>query len=237
MLDGGLSRLFAIGILMTAFASSVTAQTQPDSYRLETHDTASRWIAESRVIVDWRENRPAMTGLECTASHDRNLQAGRPPMEIIVSHPVESGDFSYRFRFNLAENGIIDRGVETVTIGGRPYHRRSIQSRIIPWFGAHGADDIILAYGIGREMFRPNESYPWLPLEFLIPQLFEVEGITLGIAGNFEIAHGEYERRYEELYIDMEGFKESLQWCQEQVNPSGEHERPLPAELRSRINR
>ena len=190
------------------------------------------WKAESRILVDWDQNKPRMTGLECLASHDRYLQGGQPPMQIMVSHPVESGDYRYRFTFNLPDDDMIERRVETITIGGRPYRRENLQSRIIPWFGVHGEGNIILTYGLSRDMFRPNETYPWLPIEFLIPQFFEVEGITLGIAGEFEIEHGEYETRYEDLYIDMDEFQHVFRWCMEQVNPPARNNVELPAELK-----
>ncbi|WP_156843170.1 hypothetical protein [Novosphingobium aquimarinum] len=87
-------------------------------------------------------------------------------------------------------------------------------------------------YGLSRDMFRPNETYPWLPIEFLIPQFFEVEGITLGIAGEFEVEHSEYETRYEDLYIDMDEFKHVFRWCMGQVNPPERNNVDLPDELK-----
>lgn len=154
-------------------------------------------------------------------------------MEVSITHPVESARYDFRFGFPLPETDLINRQVETITVGGRPYHRRSIQSRMLPAFGRKpgNADEIILAYGLGRDMFRPNEEYPWLPVEFLIPQFFEVEGITLGISGEFEIKHGDYEKRYESSYISMDGFREGMLWCYDQVNPSGDHVLKFPPEL------
>ena len=153
-------------------------------------------------------------------------------MQIMVSHPVETSEYRYDFTFNMPDNDMIERRVETITVGGRPYLREYIQSRIIPWFGVYDEGDIILPYGLSRDMFRPNETYPWLPVEFLIPQFFEVEGITLGIAGDFEIEHGKYERRYEELYIDMGEFKHVFRWCMEQVNPTERDNVEIPNELK-----
>lgn len=219
-------------------APSTRAQNdeQPDYY--VSGDTgAGGWKAESRILVEWDQNKPRMTGLECVASHYRNLQGGEPPMQISISHPVESADYRYRFTYNLPDNDLIERRVETITIGGRPYRREYIQSRIIPWFGVYGDDDLILTYGIGRDMFRPDETYPWLPIEYLIPQFFEVDGITLGIAGEFETEHGEYETRYDDIYIDMDEFKDIVQWCMEAVNPSGGAQVEYPEELMRRLGR
>lgn len=224
-------------IIAVGSASSLHAKDEPSHYVLATFDEASWWKAQSRVLVDWPDGKPVMAGLECTASHNRNLQAGKPPMEIVISRPVESAAYNFRFHFNLAEGDLTNPRVESVTVGGRPYQVKLIQSRVIPWFGVHKPGDAILMYGIGRQMFRANDSYPWLPVEFLIPQFFEVEGIRLGIAGDFEISHGDYEKRYQELYIDMEGFKETLGWCYQQINPSGDRKIELPSELKRRIDR
>ena len=178
-----------------------------------------------------------MTGLECVLSPNRELQASRPPMEVSVSHPVESAQYRYAIRFNLPDGVLTSRAVSTLSVGGRPYQRQIVESRIIPWFGTLPADGIVLAYGIGREMYRPSEDYPWLPLEFLIPRFLEVESIRLGISGQFEVEHGDHETRYEELSIDMDGFKEGLAWCSGQVNPLADRPVQLPAELRQRLTR
>ena len=225
-----------ITLLTLGLATPLSAQDRPEHYVLETMESGW-WTGASRVLVDWRGDRPVMTGLECLVRHNRYLQDGQPPMEMTITHPVESGDYRFGFLFNLDGGDLTDREVETITVGGRPYRRQNVQSRIIPWFGEYGPDDIILAYGIGRQMFRPDETYPWLPLEFLIPQFFEVEGIKLGISGRFEIEHGEYETRFEELYIDMDGFRETVAWCYQQVNPPGDRDVELPAELRQRLDR
>jgi len=217
-------------------ASPLHAQDWPEHYVLATFKEGPWWKAETRVLVDWPQDKPVMTGLECTASSVRTLEAGKPPMEITVSHPVESSAYHFRFSFNLAEGALTDRNVETITVGGRPYQRKNVQARIVPWFGVYGPDDAILSYGLAREMFRANETYPWLPIEFLIPQFFEVEGITLGVSGNFEVTHGNYEKRYEDLRIDMEGFRETFSWCLKQVNAAGDRKIELPAELKKRID-
>lgn len=233
----------AIGLIVaTAFfaLSGLTtpgyAENQPNSFVLSNKNSGGWWKAESRILVDGRSGKPVMRGLECITRHDRNMQNGKPPMEISITHPVESGEYKFLFQFNLPDTKLINKNVETITIGGRPYQRRIIQSRVVPWFGVYGPNDIILTYGIGRDMFRPSESYPWQPLEFLIPQFFEVEGIKLGISGEFEIEHGEYEKRYEELYIDMDGFKEALEWCYSQINPPGDDKVELPSELKKWLN-
>ena len=228
-------RWWAIALLALAPAGPLHAQDRPEHYVLGSSESGW-WKATSRILVDWQQDRPAMSGLECAVIHDRYLQDGKPPMELSIAHPVESAEYRYRFRFNLADAATIDRTVATITVGGRPYQRRTIQSRVTPWFGGHSADGIVLSYGIGREMFRPDETYPWMPLEFLIPQFFEVEGIKLGVSGRFEVEHGEYETRFEELHIDMDGFREVLRWCFEQVNPLG-RDVELPAELRRRIGK
>lgn len=217
---------------LTGLAYPANAADQPDHYVLAIKEFGG-WNTQSRVLVSWNRDKPVMTGLECIVTHDRQLQTDKPPMEIGISHPVESADFKFRFTFNLPDADLIDRKVETITVGGRPYQVKSVQSRIVPWFGLPDGD--ILLYGYGRTMFRPTETYPWLPLEFLIPQFFEVEGITLGISGQFEIKHGDYEKRYEELYIRMDDFKEALGWCYEQVNPSGSSKVSLPPELNRAI--
>ena len=225
-------RLISAIALAAGLPGPAHAQEHPDFYVLDTAEVASWWKAVARAQMDWDNETPTMKGLDCVVSHDRYLQDGKPPVEITITHPVESGDYSFRFNFNLADTDLIDRQVETITVGGRPYRRASVESRIVPWLPVMSPDTIILAYGIGREMFRPNETYPWLPIEFLIPQFFEVEGIVLGISGEFEIEHGEYETRYEDLYIDMDGFKESLAWCYDQVNPDRRREMELEEELR-----
>lgn len=217
--------------VMVGLSASLHAQEYPDSYALAAEDSFS-WKAESRILVDWEGDRPIKTGLKCVARHDRNLQGGKPPLEITLMHPIESGDYRFGLHFNLPDTDLINRNVETITIGGRPYQREIVPSRII---GFTKPEDIILAYGIGRQMFRSNETYPWLPIEFLVPQFIEVEGIELGISGDFEVEHGEYERRYEAIYIDMDGFKEILRWCYEQVNPTADSETGLPPELIERL--
>lgn len=222
-------------VATTGIILPVQAQDRRDFYVLGSSEPGSWWKTEARALVNWNGDEPVMTGLECVIMHDRYLEDGKPPMEIAVSHPTESGEYRFRFQFNLAEGKLINRKVETITVGGRPYRLESVQSRIVPWVG--GQTGIILTYGIGREMFRPNETYPWLPIEFLIPQFFEVEGITLGLSGDFEIEHGEYERRYEDLYIDMDGFKESMDWCYRHVNPTHERELELSSKLKKQMER
>lgn len=220
--------------IMLAVGSPAYAGTIPDFYTMESASLASWWKAESRILVRWNNDKPVMRGFECVISHDRE---GTPPMEVAMSHPVESASYEFRFKFDLADDDLINRKVETITVGGRPYQRKVVQSRIIPAFGVHGPDDIVLAYGIGRDMFRPNDEYPWLPLEFLIPQFFEVEGIFLGISGEFEIKHGEYEKRYESVYVDMDGFKETMKWCYDEINPSGQRDLKLPPELKRHLGK
>lgn len=226
--------LIAFLPFLAGLATASNAQDHPDQYALDA-DEFSWWKTESRVLVEWRNDKPVMSGLECSVRHDRYLQDGKPPLEIAIVHPVESAEYRFGFTFNLGDTKLISRTVETITVGGRPYQRKIIQSRIIPAFGAYQPGDIILSYGIGRDMFRPNENYPWLPVEFLIPQFFEVEGIVLGVAGDFQIEHGEYEKRYEEIYIDMDGFKEAVQWCYEQVNPADESKIVFPPELSRKL--
>lgn len=205
------------------------ADDKPDFYTLETTSPGSWWKAESRVLVDWGAGGPKMSGLQCVLKHDRQ---GMPPMQIAISHPIESARYDFRLGFSLPDTDLISRQVETITVGGRAYQRRSIESRMTAAFGPEReGDDIILAYGLGRDMFRPNEDYPWLPIEFLIPQFFEVEGIFLGVSGEFEIKHGEYEKRYESIYINMAGFKEGMLWCYNQINPSGNRPLKLPSDL------
>jgi len=225
-----------VAIALPGSASPLRAEDRPEHYVLATFEGRPWWKAQSRVLVDWRTDKPVMAGLECVTSYVRTLRDGQPPMEISVSHPVESAAYDFRFHFNLGEAGLTDRKVETITVGGRPYQRQGVGSRVVPWFGVHGPNDVILSYGIARDMFRPNEAYPWLPVEFLIPQFFEVDGITLGISGNFEVSHGNYEKRYEDLRIDMSGFKEAFSWCIRQVNASGDRKVELPAELKKRID-
>lgn len=83
-------------------------------------------------------------------------------------------------------------------------------------------------------MVRPDETYPWTPIEFLMPQFFEAEEVRIGISGEAEIKHGDYETRYEEIDADMDGFKEAMNWCFDQVNPS-EKKPALPAELQKKL--
>ena len=228
-----------LGWCLLPILPSVTAAQapeQPEAYVLE-HSEAGWWKATSRVQVDWPQDRPVMSGLECTLSHERELQGGQPPMELSLSHPAESAEYRFRLRFNLPDRELSDRQVATITIGGRPYQRRTVQSRVVPWFGPSSPDGVVLTYGLARDMFRPDESYPWLPLEFLIPRFFEVESIKLGISGQHEVAHGDYETRFEEISIDMEGFREGLLWCFDQVNPPAGTQGALPAELRQRLSR
>ncbi len=229
-------RGMAVAWLALAPASPLRAQDRPEHFALD-RSQSGWWTGQSRILVDWNEDGPVMTGLECIASHDRELGGSEPVMEVTLSHPVESSDYRFALRFNLADTELSEREVATITVGGRPYQRGNVQSRIVPWFGAYRPGDVILAYGLGRDMFRPDESYPWLPVEFLIPRFFEVEGIQLGIAGRFEVAHGEYETRHESLHIDMDGFKETLRWCVQEVNPPSDREIRLPAELRRMIDR
>lgn len=233
---GFLPSLALVTIALLGAAAPLRAQDRPDRYVLAAFKGLPWWKAESRVLVDWRTDKPVMAGLECTASYVRTLQGGKPPMEIAVSHPVESAAYDFRFHFNLAEGGLTDRRVETITVGGRPYQRQGVGARVVPWFGVYGPDDPVLSYGIGRDMFRPNETYPWLPVEFLIPQFFEVERIALGTSGNFEVSHGNYEKRYEDLSIDMGGFREAFSWCLKQVNAAGDRKVELPSELKKRID-
>ncbi len=225
-------RLLAAVVATAGSTEPLHAQDRPDFIAFAEEEAGGWWETEARALLDWRDGAPLMTGLECVANHNRY---GRPPLQIAVTHPMESGDYRFRFQFALTDGELIDRQVETITVGGRPYQIKSVQSRIIPWIGGPGENDIVLTYGIGRDMFRPNEGYPWLPIEFLIPQFFEVEGIELGISGQFEIEHGEYERRYEEVYIDMDGFKEAMSWCYNHVNPDHEFEDELSTELRRRM--
>jgi hypothetical protein len=230
------ARLSIGAILLTVPAGPANAQDRPDHYVLATEESDS-WTAEARILVDWDRDKPVMTGLECVTRADSESQNGKPPLEIGVRHPVESGEYKFQFTFNLPDSELTDRTVETITVGGRPYHRRVIQSRIIPYFGGSAPDGIVLSYGIGRDMFRPTENYPWLPVEFMIPQFFEVEGITLGISGQFEIEHGEYEKRFETLYIHMDGFRETLSWCYAQVNPAGGRKLEFPAALTKKLEK
>ena len=222
--------------LGAALPAPAYAEEHPDFYVLDTAELASWWKAEVRAQIDWDNDAPTMKGLECVVSHDRYLQNGNPPMEVIVTHPVESAEYAFRFRFNLVDDDLIHREVQTITVGGRPYQRKIVQSRIVSWLPVKGPGVIILTYGLGRDMFRPNETYPWLPTEFLIPQFFEVEGINLGISGDFEITHGEYQTRYGELYIDMDGFKETVNWCYDQINPDQQREEELEAVLKRRVH-
>ena len=214
--------------------ASAAEREHPDFYILEKENFGGWFQSQSRVLVDWQAGKPIMKGLACTVQQTQNLQNGKPVMEIEISHPMESADYRFRFTFNLPDTDRIDRKIESITIGGRPYEVQGIQSRMMPWFGFE-KDQEILAYGLSRTMFRPKDSYPWLPLEFLIPQMFEVEGVTLGVSGQFEIKHGDYEKRYEGIYVDMDGFKEAMNWCYSRVNPSGRARVALPDELKKAI--
>ena len=62
----------------------------------------------------------------------------------------------------------------------------------------------------------------------------EAEEVRIGISGKAEIKHGDYETRYEEIDADMDGFKEAMNWCFDQVNPSGKKP-ALPAELQKKL--
>lgn len=222
--------LFALAVLH----ASAGVTERPRDFILS-DDEFGWWSVKSDIVVDWQSEKAVMTGLRCAIRHRRYFQDGKSPMEISITHPVESADYKFQFQFNLPDSDLINRNVETITVGGRPYQRRMVQSRKIPWFGVYEADDMILAFGISREMYRPNESYPWLPLEFLIPQFFEVEGIKLGISGDFEIEHGEYETRYEEIYIDMGEFKQAFDWCYDHINPKPDHEARLRLQFKKRF--
>lgn len=218
-------------MIVLASTAHATDREQPTSIQIGSSEFAGWWKAEARTLVDWTRDGPVMTGLECTASHDRD----GTPMQLTVLHPTESSEFRYSFHFNLKEGELIDRKVESITVGGRPYQLKSVQSRIGPWIG--GSAGIVLPYGLGREMFRPNETYPWLPIEFLIPQFFEAEGIFLGTAGEFEVEHGEYERRFGSIYIDMDGFKDAMLWCYNRVNPNSKLAKESAANLREELGK
>ncbi len=221
--------LAAAGLLATAGSQAMALDNHPDFFVLEKTDEFGWWRAESRVHVDWNGDTPAMTGLECVAEDER-----QGSLKIAVLHPVESADFRYSFQFSLADGDLIDRKVETLGVGGRTYQFKTVQARIVPWFGVHGPDDVVLAYGLGRAMVRPNETYPWTPIEFLMPQFFEAEEVRIGASGQSEITHGDYETRYEEIEVDMDGFKDAMKWCFDRVNPSGE--KPVfPPELQKKL--
>lgn len=214
--------------ILSVHAAPVVAAENPDFYLLAKEEF-SWWEAESRVLVEW-DKKPRMTGLECKATSRKEGH-----FSVSLGHPTESAEFRYSFEFNLPDTELISREVQSISVGGRSYQFDILQVRTIPWFGVHGPDDKILMYGIGRAMVRPNENYGWYPAEFLLPQFFEAEEARLGVAGEFEIDHGNYETRYEELRVDMDGFKEAMKWCFEQVNPSKVSE--LPSELKEALEK
>jgi hypothetical protein len=218
---------FAILSIPLFVAAPIAASEKPDFYVLASEEF-SWWEAESRVLVDW-DKRPRMTGLDCKATSARERH-----LSVNLMHPAESAEFRYSFEFKLPDTNLINRNVQSISVGGRSYQFKYLQVRIIPWFGVYGPDEVVLAYGITRAMVRPNENYGWYPLEFLLPQFFEAEEARLSVAGEFEIDHGNYETRFEELRVDMDGFKEAMKWCSDQVNPSKAAE--FPSELKKALD-
>lgn len=222
--------LLPFAALFLALAPKAQASDNlPDFYTLAKNGDFGWWSAESRVLVDWKGDAPIMTGLECLAEDSR-----QGILKVGLRHPVESAQFDYTFEFNLPDGALIERKVESIGVGGRTYQFKRAQVRVIPWFGVHGPDEVILAYGLGRAMVRPDEAYPWMPIEFLMPQFFEAEEVRIGISGKAEIKHGDYENRYEEVEADMDGFKEAMSWCFDQVNPSGKKP-SFPSELQKKL--
>ncbi|WP_287939791.1 hypothetical protein [Sphingopyxis sp.] len=222
--------LVPFAALFLALGPQVHAsESHPNFYTLAKNGDFGSWASESRILVDWKGDTPIMTGLECLAEDSR-----KGILKVRLRHPVESSQFDYAFEFTLPDGALIDRRVETVGVGGRTYRFKREQVRIIPWFGVYGPDEVVLTYGLGRAMVRPDETYPWTPIEFLMPQFFEAEEVRIGISGKAEIKHGDYETRYEEIDADMDGFKEAMNWCFDQVNPSGKKP-ALPAELQKKL--
>lgn len=216
-------------LLLVLTPNVLASETRPDFYTLAKNGDFGWWSAEARVLVEWKGDAPIMTGLECLAEDSR-----QGVLKVRLRHPVESAQFDYAFEFNLPDGELIERKVESISVGGRAYQFKRAQVRVIPWFGVHGPDEVILAYGLGRAMVRPHEAYPWMPIEFLMPQFFEAEEVRVGISGKAEITHGDYETRYEEVDADMGGFREAMNWCFDQVNPSGEKP-SFPAELQKKL--
>lgn len=201
----------------------------------EGYSIASRdfgwWSGEFQIRVGNNdEGRRAINGLSCTLR-------GTDGISITLTRPVESSRLLVDFAFAIEgddtqDRALTERQVISLGVGGRTYEFDRIQWRFSPEFlgWEPSASEIQLSFGRTMAAVRSGERYPWLPVEYLIPAMMEVETLRLGYRGKSEIAHGEYEIVYRERDIRMDGFSEGMAWCGTALR--SERSIELPPELR-----
>jgi hypothetical protein len=186
------------------------------------------WSAKLQIDAHPRNRKGTITGLSCVL----RIQDG---LTLTLTRPVESGAMPVRFEFDIEKDEpttkreLIERRVVSLGIGGRTYEFQHLQWRLSPVLNGWEKGGEQLPTGIGLAAYRAGEDYPWLPLEYLLPGLMEVETLRLGYRGEKEITHGDYQTVYREQTIRMVGFKAGMKWCGDGLR--SDHKLKLPPEL------
>jgi hypothetical protein len=225
--------LITLSVAPAAIPFPLRADVGPDR---DHHSLRSRgfgdWAAELQIGFGVRHGRDAITGLLCALRGDDGVT-------LTLTRPVETGQFLARFEFDIERDAsgdadLIDSRVVRLGIGSRSYEYNRIQWRLSPAFLGWEPPDphILLPYGLELPAFRVGEGYPWLPVEYLIPSLMEVEALRLSYRGDKEIAHGNYRTVYRERTVRMHGFREAMAWCGDALR--SETSVKLPEELKHR---
>lgn len=234
-------RMLLAGLVLASSAPSSPAPAQDDAetdHHVVRAQNFGWWGAELQILLGHGENGRRIVGLSC-------LLRGQDGVAVRVTRPAESAMMLTEFTFDLEEDRpepdpeLSERRVVSLGIGGRTYQFDRIEWRFSPqfmgWESPPRGVKVLLPYGISKSVVRSGEDFPWLPVEYLILPLMEVETLRLGYRGDREITHGDHETVYRERTIRMSGFRGGMRWCGEAIR--SERAIELPPELIRSVRR